>query len=111
MSVRTLLAMVVALAVLFAPTFTRAGEAFAAVPDHHAQMMQAGHCQAPPAQPGDHHKAPAKSCCISMCMAVAITPASPLVEKVAQRAPAVFGVASFHVNSPAELATPPPKLA
>lgn len=109
LNIRTLLAVFVALAVLFAPAFTRAGEAFAAVPDHHAQMMEAGHCQ-PPAGSPEHGKAPAKSCCISMFMAVAITPAAPPEEKPVQSARPVRRAASFHVNSPIELATPPPRL-
>lgn len=48
MSIRTLFAMLVAVAVLFAPALTRAGEAFAAVPDHHMQTMESGHCKSMP---------------------------------------------------------------
>lgn len=109
-SIRTLFAVLVAFAVLCAPAFTRAGEAFAASSGHHGQMMEAGHCTIPPSGAADHDKAPAKSCCISMCMAVAVAPAAPIVGKVAASAPAVSGLRAFHAIGPAELATPPPKL-
>ena len=109
-SIRTLLAVFVALAVLFAPALTRADEAFAAVPDHLAQMMEAGHCQMPPAGSPEHDRAPVKSCCISMFMAVAIAPAAPPEEKPVQSARPVRRAASLYVNSPIELATPPPRL-
>lgn len=107
-SVRTLFALVLALAVVFAPLLTRSGEAFAAVPDHHMQMVESGHCKAPSSS-GDHHKAPAKSCCMAMCMGVALTPAAPSDERVAPRARAGFAAPIFHVGILGELATPPPK--
>jgi hypothetical protein len=111
MSYQKLFAIFVALAVLFAPAFTRAGEALAAVPDHHAQMLEAGHCQAPPGQSGDEEKAPATNCCISMCMAVAIAPASPLSHKDVHNAPAALTARTFLIGLPLEIATPPPRTA
>ena len=110
-SIRTLFALFVAFAVLFAPAFTRAGEAFAAVPDRHAQMMDAGHCtETLPPGAADHDKAPAKTCCMSMCMAVAVAPAPLVEEKTEASAPAVSGLYAFHAIGPPDLATPPPKL-
>jgi hypothetical protein len=110
-SIRTLFALLVAFAVLCAPAFTRAGEAVAAVSSHHGQMMEAGHCtETPLSGAADKDKAPGKSCCISMCMAVAVAPDAPTVEKVAASAPAVSGLRTFHAIGLAELATPPPKL-
>lgn len=111
MSYQRLFAIFVAIAVLFAPAFTRAGEAFAAVSDHQAQMMAAGHCKAPPAEAGDQEKAPAKNCCISMCMAVAAAPTSPTSEKDVHSAPAVFTARTFLIGLPQEIATPPPRSA
>ena len=108
-NIRKLLAIFVALAVLFAPVFSGgAGAALAAVPNHHAQMTEAGHCQLPP-QSGDHDKAPAKSCCISMCMSIAIPPPAPAEHSELEPPPAVFAVATIHHPYLGEIATPPPR--
>ena len=109
MSRQRLFAIFVALAVLFAPAFTRAGDAFAAVPDHHAQMMESGHCKAVPGQSGDEEKAPAANCCFSMCMAVAATPPPPVLDKEVPSAPALFTARTFRIGVPLEIATPPPR--
>lgn len=112
MSIRAFFAMLLAVAVFFAPTLARAGEAFAAVPDHHAQMMKSGHCKNMSSDedtPADKDKAAAKSCCTSMCMAIAIVPTPPLLAERFHQAASSPGVSSFNMISPAELATPPPK--
>jgi len=106
---KNLFALLVALAVLFAPAITRAGEAMAAVPDHHAQMMESGHCKAPPSKSDHHGKTDGKSCCVSMCMAVAVAPVTPTTETVQRIAPATFAVATIHLPYLGELATPPPR--
>ena len=106
-----LFAIFIALAVLFAPQFSRAGEAVAAVPDHHMQMMDGGHCQMPSSDSGDQDASPGKECCISMCMAVAITPPVPLSHEEVRSAPAVSTARTFLVGVPAETATPPPRSA
>lgn len=108
-SIRKLLSILVALAVLFAPAFTRFGAAHAATPNHHAQLMDSGHCQMPPSQSGEHKKA-AKDCCISMCMAVAIAPAAPAEESDLKPVPAVFAVRTIHLPYLGEIATPPPRV-
>jgi hypothetical protein len=108
---KKLFAILIALAVLLAPAFTRAGQAFAAVPDHHMQMMESGRCSMPAGDTADHDKAPAKNCCMSMCMAVAIAPPVPPAHEEVRRAPAEPGVRTFHVGLPAEIATPPPRSA
>jgi hypothetical protein len=110
-SIQKLFAIFVALAVLIAPAFSRAGEAFAAVPVHHAEMTEADHCKSMPTERGHQDKAPAKICCTSMCMAVAVVPAAPIAEKMVQAAPPVFAVPSFHLGHLAEIATPPPRSA
>ena len=109
MSISKLFAILVALAVLLAPAFTRAGEAFASVPDHHAQMMQTGECHAPESGGPDEDKAPAKSCCISMCMAVAMMPAAPIKDSPLKPQPAVSAIPALHLSHLGEIATPPPR--
>ena len=109
MSISKLFAILVALAVLLAPAFTRAGEAFASVPDHHAQMMQTGECHAPESGGPDDDKAPAKSCCISMCMAVAMMPAAPMKDSPLTPQPAVSAISALHLSHLGEIATPPPR--
>ena len=116
MSLRTLFAALVAMAVLFAPAMARAGEAFAAVPDHHAQMMQSGHCKSAPSHSGDgessdRDKTAGMTCCISMCMAVAVTPAAPPQAVRLHEAAATFPVTDQYHGCIAEIATPPPRLA
>lgn len=116
MSIQRLFAILVAVAVLFAPALTRAGEAFAAVPDHHAQMMQSGHCKTAPSHSGDgdkssdHDKA-GMNCCISMCMAVAVTPPAPAAAMAMHAASSTFPVTHQYHGCIAEIATPPPRLA
>lgn len=108
-SIRRLFAILVAVAVLFAPVFTRAGEAQAAVPDHHLQMMESGNCQMPPSDSGEHDTAPAKSCCISMCMAIGIAPPPPVRGSDLKPVPAVSGIPTLHLSYLGEIATPPPR--
>lgn len=108
-SIQKLFAILVAVAVLFAPAFSRAGEAFAAVPNHHAQMVEAGHCDAPASDSSDHDQAPAKSCCISMCMGIAIAPVAPAKNRQLNSALAVFAVPALHLSYLGEIATPPPR--
>ena len=111
MSFNHLLAALIALAVLFAPGVARAGEVFAAVPDHHQQMMQSGHCETT-AGDEEHDGDPASmSCCVAMCMAVALTSASA-PERVALPRSLNSGTqTSFVVGTAAEIATPPPRAA
>lgn len=108
--------MLIAVAVLFAPALTRAGAAFAAVPDHHAQMMASGLCKAMPSQSeesgksSDQDKA-SKNCCISMCMAVAVAPPAPPQSAALHGPAATFPLANQYHGCIAEIATPPPRLA
>lgn len=117
MSIRTLFAVLVAVAVLFAPALTRAGEAFAAVSDHHAQMMDSGHCKSTPSYADDEgkssekNKVAGKSCCMSMCMAVAIGPPAAPQSEVLHEAAATFPLIHRYHGNIAEIATPPPRLA
>ena len=113
MSLRTLFAALVAIAVLFAPALTRAGEAFAAVPDHHAQMMQSGHCKSAPSdssgKSSGHDKAAGMTCCISMCMAVAVATPVPEAAVPVHDSVTSFSLTERYHGLPAEIATPPPR--
>ena len=109
MSIRKLFAILVAIAVLFAPAFTTVGMASAAVPDHHAQMMEKGHCD--PAKGDDQEKSADMSCCGAMCMAVAVTPSAIFLAKPVHGEVPVAGLRAFQTGIPAELATPPPRAA
>ena len=107
MSIHKLFAVVVALAVLFAPAVSRA--AMAATADHQATMMEAGHCKAPPSKSDDHDKMTGKSCCITMCMAIAIEPpASAETAEPPQQMVQFVPPNAFH-GLLAEIATPPPR--
>lgn len=110
MSIRKLFAMLVAFAVLFAPAFTSAGMAGAAVPDHHAQKMDKRHCDA--AGDEDQDEPSGKmACCGAICMAVAVTPATVSVVKHVPGDVPVARLHAFQTGTPAELATPPPRVA
>lgn len=109
MSLRRLFALVIALAVLIAPALTRVGEAYAAAPDHHSQMMTKGHCVIP--ADGDQDKSAKNSCCFKMCMAVAVETAMPSAVQPLQGSTNLPALRSFQVGTPAELATPPPRAA
>ena len=110
MSIRKLFAILVAVAVLFAPAFTGASMASAAVPDHHALMMEKGHCDS--AGDEDQDTSTGKmACCGAMCMAVAVTPASISVAKPLVADVPVASLRAFQTGTPAELATPPPRAA
>ena len=115
-SIPKLFAILVAIAVLFAPAFSRAGEALAAVPDHQAQMMASGHCQSMASTSGDHegssdYDKADKSCCISMCMAVALATPAPAAAAVMHDSVTSFPAPNRYHGLPAEIATPPPRAA
>ena len=109
MSVRRLFAVLIALAVFLAPTMTRFSEAYAAVPDHHSQMMTKGHCEK---APDEEQEQPVKiSCCVQTCMAVAAEPAAPLSPPPILGSAKIPDLHSFLIRAPAEIATPPPRAA
>ena len=106
-SIQKLFAILVALSVLFAPGIT--GAAIAAPPNHDMQMMEGGHCQAPPSKSADHEKMGGKNCCISMCTAVAIAPSAPAETAEARQQIAQFVPPKTYHGLLAEIATPPPR--
>ena len=115
MSLQKLLAMLIAFSVLFAPTVANAQMTFAAA-DRDMPTMKGNHCQA--AAAGDeqksspnHHKSNDKSCCAAMCMGVAVTASTPIESRLAFSDAAIFPAPRFQIGLPAEIATPPPRVA
>ena len=110
-SLRPLFAMLIAIAMLFAPLAIQGSSAMAMAPaDHHAQMMESGHCGEQPAK-GDHDKAPDKSCCVAMCSAVAVAPTAFVEPHSFSRPVERPALDQFQRSFLAELPTPPPRLA
>lgn len=108
MSLQKLFAIIIALSVVFAPSVAYADMPMAMASQHQMQMMEMGHCEAPPSK--SDGKAPMKNCCISMCMAVAITPETPADFVEPQRISSYFAVPTSWHGHLAEIATPPPRL-
>lgn len=106
-SIRRLFAIVIAVAVLFAPGVT--GAAMAADPHHHMQMMEAGHCQSSPSKTAHHDRSDGKSCCMAMCMALAVAPSAPAELLPPPQQVAQFAPPKAYRGTLSEIATPPPR--
>lgn len=109
-SIRRLFAILIALSVLSAPSVAAAAEHRMSMADHQMTMMEMGHCQAPPSGHADHDKK-GSSCCISMCMAVAVAPSAPTLERHVRAEQQNFFVPREHKGYLGEIATPPPRIA
>ncbi len=109
MSIQKLFALFVALAVLIAPSVTYAAMPMAMGSHNGMQMMEMGHCEAPPSKTDG--KAPVKTCCISMCMAVAIAPLTPTATVQPSHATTYFAALPSWHGYLGEIATPPPRTA
>lgn len=109
MSIHRLFAVLVALAVLFAPGAATAS--MAAPSAHQMQMMDDGHCEAPPSGMDHHDRMDGKTCCISMLMGVAVLPAAAVIEPQVRLSRPVFAIPSLHRSYLGEIATPPPRTA
>lgn len=112
MSLRPLFTMLIAFAMLFAPLglSSASAVAMASSPNHHAQMMESGHCGERPAN-GDHGKAPDKSCCVAMCAAITVAPSASIEPRISPQPIDQPSLVQFNHSFLAELATPPPRLA
>lgn len=113
MSTRPLFAFILMIAVLFVSALTGAAAASAAtMPAHDSQMVQSGHCQEMPANSDQHGNAPGKSCCLSMCLAMAAVPASAPIDIADLNIQATYFAApkTWH-GFLGEIATPPPRSA
>jgi hypothetical protein len=108
--IHKLFAILVALAVLVAPSAAFAS-AQAAAPHHNGmQAMEMGHCQTTPSNSGDHSKAD-RNCCIAMCLTLAVAPTAPADAIEAKHAIAYFTVPQSWHGYLGEIATPPPRSA
>lgn len=112
-SLRPLFAILIAVGMLFAPLAMQSGSAMAmamAPADHQSQMMNQGHCSDQPTS-GKDSKMSGKSCCIAMCTAVAIAPASPVEPMAFERVADRPSIDRLHHSFLIKLATPPPRRA
>lgn len=108
-SIRSLFAVLIALAMLVAPTLAEAGAA-ADTQGHQMLMMDhSSHCQAPISGSADHHKSDGKSCCVSTCVALAVAPAAPVESVAAPGQLAHFAPPKTYRGLLTEIATPPPR--
>ncbi len=109
-SLRPIFAILIAVALLFAPFAMQSGSAMAAAPgDHHAQMKDKGHCGDQPVE--GEGKMTGKSCCIAMCTGIAVTVAAPVEALAFARIADLPALIVFHHSYLAKLATPPPRRA
>ena len=110
MSLRPLFTMLIGFAMLFAPLGVGSGSAMAMVPsaNHHAQVIDSGHCGERPAK-GDHDQAPDNSCCIAMCAAVTVASATSTGRHIVPQPIEPPALVQFNHSFLAELPTPPPR--
>ena len=110
-SLRPIFAILIAIAMLFAPFAMPTGAMAMAPADEHSQMMMASdHCGDTSSDANDSN-AIGKSCCIAMCAAVAVAPVSALEPQTFARIVDRPSVSQFTHGYLAELATPPPRRA
>ena len=110
-SLRPLFAILIAVAMLFAPLALQSGAAMAMAPaDHHSQMTETDHCGEQPAKSHDG-KTVDKSCCAAMCTAIAVAPTPMLQPHVFSSSAERAALVQFNHSFLAELPTPPPRLA
>ena len=110
-SISKLFAILIALSMLFAPFAMQSGAAMAAMPsDHHAQMMDSGHCEGQPATDKDSKSAD-MPCCAAMCAAIAVAPVSPAEPAAFARSIERPSLKQSLHGFLAKLPTPPPRLA
>lgn len=107
-TIQKLFAMFAALSVLLAPAVASATMSASAHDRMQMQMMDGGHCQGPSNSSG-HDKMGGKSCCIAMCMAVAVAPSTPAETAPVPQQVAQFAIPRAYHGLPAEIATPPPR--
>jgi hypothetical protein len=106
--IRRLVAIVLGIALMFAPMGTHLGMISATVPQAQ-QVIAAGHCNMQTKRP-EHGKTLTKTCRLSAGFAVAISPQLWLREKPARPGLPVFAPTIFSAGFLSEIATPPPRL-
>ena len=108
-SCRALLSFLAAIAMLFTPAFAPAVAASVGPVNHHEQMMMTGHCESMP--DGSMDGEDSKSCCIALCLAVAVVPSGTSEPQDVPRSAKTYLFDSFAAGVPPEIATPPPRSA
>ena len=106
-SIRPIFAVLIALAMLFAP-FAMQGAMAAAPSDHHAQAMDMTDC-ADQADDGKIDNMVDQSCCAAMCAGMALAPALTGDLAIRERTPDQPATEHFGRSYVAKLATPPPR--
>ncbi len=110
MGFRSLFAILVLFAMLFAPLGVSSDSAKAMIPaaDHYAQMMEGGHCDEQPAK-GKDSMSDGKSCCVAMCTAITVEPMTASEPHALAPSPIRPSLAQFDPSFLAKLPTPPPR--
>jgi Ni/Co efflux regulator RcnB len=106
-TIRRLLAALLALAMAFAPLGMPAMAEAAMPAAHHGEMAGQSHCDRQP-RPDQHHKAAGKDCCVAMCIAVVVPDGVaelPTYHASRERPASDLDRRGFL----GEIATPPPK--
>jgi hypothetical protein len=113
MSLRRFFAMLIAVAMIFAPLAMQEGAAMAAPgPSHHGAMSaEADHCGANASHRQDRDKSADKSCCAAMCIGIAIAPVSAGRALAHSRMILRPSAEPFRRGYLGEIATPPPRFA
>jgi hypothetical protein len=107
-----LIAMFVALSLLFGPLAMDRAMAAAPAAGHQmgdASKSMAGHCE--PRKQDKPHKALAKPCCAAMCATAAVLPHASSSEQLFERLLATPAPPAFRRGILSEIATPPPRFA
>jgi len=108
-NLRPFFAILIAVAMLFAPLAMQSGSAMAAMPaDQHSQKMEKSHCGDQPSK-GAEQKSTGKSCCVATCTAIAIAPLSSSAPMMFLRVVGQSGLYRAGLSFLAKLPTPPPR--
>lgn len=110
-NMRAIFSILIAAAMLFAPLAMQSGAAMAMTPtDHHAQMVDKGHCGTTSSDTQDESTA-GNNCCVAMCAAVAIAPGTVVAPRISVQADPTASLQDFQFGFFGELPTPPPRVA
>ncbi len=108
-SIRPVFAVLIALAMVFAPFAMQSGSARAALPgDHHAEAMGTANC---PGKQGKADQGVDHSCCAAMCAAITLAPAVAADLPMVVRGDNQPATEQFGRSHLAKLPTPPPRIA
>lgn len=108
---RTLATILVAVTLLLAPLAIGAGAVASAAPHPHASMAADEHCRMLPSSPGDDQESADETCCIAMCMALAVDAGANVAEVALPLGIGAIAVPAHRDGRSQGAPTPPPKLA